>query len=183
DRNRAALPDCQYRDRGPYRYRRRGSRQPGAVREARPGRRRLSGQGGTAGRALQRGRLWCDAADRAQRYRPGQGAEPPHRFRGEVNMAYLTTFYWGWLLASVLLGFAMGWISVVQHGEGVTGRLRWALSALVAALVCAALARVVPGRFGYWLDLGLIMFALYLCGCAVGAWLRDWVVSRSAPPA
>ena len=34
-----------------------------------------------------------------------------------------------------------------------------------------------------WLDLGLIMFALYLCGCAVGALLRGWVVSRSAPPA
>ena len=78
-------------------------------------------------------------------------------------MAYLTTFYWGWLLASALLGFAMGWISVVQHGEGVSGKLRWVLSALVAALIGAALARVVPGRFGYWLDLGLIMFALYLC--------------------
>jgi len=72
---------------------------------------------------------------------------------------------------------------VVQHGEGVTGRLRWALSALVAALVGAALARVVPGRFGYWLDLLLFMFALYLGGCVVGAWLRAWVVSRSAPPA
>jgi hypothetical protein len=35
-------------------------------------------------------------------------------------MAYLTTFYWGWLLASALLGLAMGWISVVQHGEGVS---------------------------------------------------------------
>ena len=62
----------------------------------------------------------CDAADCGQRYRPGQGAEPPHRFRGEVSMAYLTTFYWGWLLGSVLLGFAMGWISVVQRGEGVS---------------------------------------------------------------
>ncbi|UPK04671.1 hypothetical protein [Bradyrhizobium sp. 170] len=98
-------------------------------------------------------------------------------------MAYLTTFYWGWLLGSGLLGFAMGWISVVQHGEGVSRKLRWALSALVAALVAAALARVVPGRFGYWLDLGLIMFGLYLCFCAVGSWLRDWVVSRSAPSA
>jgi hypothetical protein len=98
-------------------------------------------------------------------------------------MAYLTTFYWGWLLASVLLGFAMGWISVVQHGEGVPRKLRWGLSALVAALVAAALARVVPGRFGYWLDLGLIMFALYLGGCTVGSLLRGWVVSRSSPPA
>ena len=60
---------------------------------------------------------------------------------------------------------------------------RWALAALAAALVAAALTRVVPGRFGYWLDLGLIMFALYLGGCAVGSWLRAWVVSRSQPAA
>lgn len=98
-------------------------------------------------------------------------------------MAYLTTFFWGWLLASALLGLAAGWISVVQHGEGVSRTLRWWLSGFVAALIALALARVVPGRFGYWLDLGLIMFALYLCGCTVGAWLRNWVVSRSTPPA
>ena len=98
-------------------------------------------------------------------------------------MAYVAQFFWGWLVASLLLGFAMGWISVVQHGDGVSRKLRWALSALVAALIGAALTRIVPGRFGYWLDLGLIMFALYLGGCAVGSWLRDWVVWRSAPSA
>ena len=96
-------------------------------------------------------------------------------------MAYLTTFYWGWLLASVLLGLAMGWISVVQHGEGVSKNMKRWLAVLAAALVAAALARAVPGRFGYWLDLGLTMFALYLVGCAIGSWLRDWVVSRIAP--
>jgi hypothetical protein len=96
-------------------------------------------------------------------------------------MANLATFYWGWLLASLLLGLAMGWISVVQHGQGVSKTLaRW-LALLAAALVATAIARVVPGRFGYWLDLGLILFALYLCGCAVGSWLRDRVVSRSTP--
>jgi hypothetical protein len=36
---------------------------------------------------------------------------------------------------------------------------------------------------GYWLDLGLIMFALYLAGCTVGSWLRDWVLSRHTPAA
>jgi uncharacterized membrane protein YjjP (DUF1212 family) len=77
----------------------------------------------------------------------------------------------------------MGWISVVQHGEGLSKQLKRWLAVLAAALVAAALARVVPGRFGYWLDLFLIMFALYLCGCAAGSWLRDWVVSRSAPVA
>jgi hypothetical protein len=94
-------------------------------------------------------------------------------------MAYLVTFHFGWLLAALLLGLAMGWIAVVHRGPGVSKVVaRW-LAAFVAALVALALARLVPGRFGYWLDLGLIMFACYLLGCAIGSWLRDWVVSRS----
>jgi hypothetical protein len=98
-------------------------------------------------------------------------------------MAYLVTFHWGWLLASLLLGLAMGWIAVVHRGQGVSKRTSWALAVLAAALVAVALARLIPGRPGYWLDLGLIMFALYLFGCAVGSWLRDWALSRNAPTA
>ena len=98
-------------------------------------------------------------------------------------MAYLVTFHWGWLLASGLLGLAMGWIAVVHRGRGVSKRTaRW-LAALVAALVAVALAQVIPGRPGYWLELGLTMFAVYLVGCAVGSWLRDRVLSRHAPAA
>lgn len=98
-------------------------------------------------------------------------------------MAFVVAFHWGWLLASALLGLAMGWIAVVHRGQGVSKRMsRW-LAVLAAALVASALARVIPGRAGYWLDLGLLMFAMYLIGCAVGSWLRDWVLSRSAPAA
>src|ERR1700738_1751703 len=98
-------------------------------------------------------------------------------------MAYLVAFHWGWLSASLLLGLAMGWIAVVHRGQGVSKvTSRW-LAGLTAVLVAVAFARVIPGRPGYWLDLGLIMFALYLAGCAVGSWLRDRVVSRSAPVA
>ena len=98
-------------------------------------------------------------------------------------MAYLVAFHWNWLLASLLLGLAMGWIAVVHRGQGVSKRTaRW-LAVLAAALVAVALARVIPGRPGYWLDLGLIMLALYLAGCTVGSWLRDWVVSRHVPAA
>jgi hypothetical protein len=98
-------------------------------------------------------------------------------------MAFLVTFHWGWLLVSLLLGLAMGWIAVVHRGQGVSKvTARW-LSVLVAGLIAAALAQVIPGRPGYWLDLGLIMFALYLAGCTVGSWLRDWVLSRHAPAA
>ena len=98
-------------------------------------------------------------------------------------MVYLATFHWGWLLGSLLLGFAMGWIAVVQRGQGVSKvASRW-LAVLAAALVVAALGRVIPGRPGYWLDLGLVMFALYLAGCTVGSWLRAWVVSSHSPAA
>jgi hypothetical protein len=98
-------------------------------------------------------------------------------------MVYLATFHWGWLLASLLLGLAMGWIAVVHRGQGVSKLVARGLAALVAALVAAAIARVVPGRAGYWLDLGLVMFALYLAGCAVGSWLRNWVLSGHAKAA
>jgi hypothetical protein len=98
-------------------------------------------------------------------------------------MAYLVQFHWGWLLGSALLGLAMGWIAVVQRGEGLSKRAASWLAALAAALVAAALAHVVPGRPGYWLDLGLIMSAAYLSGCSVGSWLRDWALSRNAPAA
>ena len=97
-------------------------------------------------------------------------------------MAHVAQFFWGWLLASLLLGLAMGWISVVQRG-GVTGPWGRALWLLVAILLVLALIRIVPGRFGYWLDLGLVMFGLYLVGCTAGSCLRAWVVARSAPPA
>jgi hypothetical protein len=98
-------------------------------------------------------------------------------------MTFLVTFHWGWLLASLLLGLAMGWIAVVQRGQGVSKKTaRW-LAALAAALVAAALARAIPGRPGYWIDLGLVMLAAYLVGCAVGSWLRDRVLSRHAPAA
>jgi len=98
-------------------------------------------------------------------------------------MVYLATFHWGWLLASLLLGLAMGWIAVVHRGQGVSKPMVRVLAVLAAALVTAALARVVPGRPGYWLDLGLVMFALYLAGCAVGSWLRDRALSGHAKAA
>jgi hypothetical protein len=98
-------------------------------------------------------------------------------------MAYLVMFHWGWMLASLLLGLAMGWIAVVHRGPGVSRLTAQWLAGLVAVLVAVALARLIPGRPGYWLDLGLLMFASYLLGCAVGSWLRARVLSHHAPAA
>ena len=98
-------------------------------------------------------------------------------------MAYLVTFHWGWLLAALLLGLAMGWIAVVSSRPG-----RIEANHAVARRVGGGAGRGGagardPGRPGYWLDLGLIMFAMYLVGCAVGSWLRDRALSRHAPAA
>jgi hypothetical protein len=99
-------------------------------------------------------------------------------------MAYVVAFHWAWLFASFLLGLAMGWIAVVHRGQRVSRAMAGWLAVLAAALVGLAAARLIPGRFGYWLDLGLVLFACYLVGCAIGSWLRDRVVSQpSATPA
>lgn len=98
-------------------------------------------------------------------------------------MLHVAQFFWGWLVASQLLGFAMGWISVVQRGVGVAGAPGRALWALVGILFALSVWGVVPGRYGYWLDLGLTLFAFYLAGCVIGAFLRARVVARSAPKA
>jgi hypothetical protein len=49
----------------------------------------------------------------------------------------------------------------------------------VAGLLAATLSHIVPGRPGYWLELGLITLGPYVAGCAVGSVLRAWVVRRS----
>ena len=93
-------------------------------------------------------------------------------------MIYLATFNWGWILAAALLGLAMGWIAVVQRGQGWTMVTLRKIVVLVAALILASVFHLAPGRAGYWLDLGLVMFAAYVLGCAVGSWLRSLVVAR-----
>lgn len=53
-------------------------------------------------------------------------------------MPYLVSFHLGWLIGSLLLGFCMGWISVVQRGNGTSKvTARW-LAVLAAALVAAS---------------------------------------------
>lgn len=98
-------------------------------------------------------------------------------------MALLVTFHWGFHLAAFVLGFCMGWVAVVTHARPVPRVWVRVLAGLAVVIVGLALARVVPGRYGYWLDLALVMFAVYLVGCAIGSWLRDRVVSRHVPQA
>ncbi len=93
-------------------------------------------------------------------------------------MTILATLLWGWLLGAFLIGFGMGWIAVVYRGASVPRVWIQRLSVLAVVIVGVAAAKLVPGRFGYWLDLGLALLGFYLVGCAIGSWLRDIVVTR-----
>lgn len=95
-------------------------------------------------------------------------------------MAYLAVFHGGWLAAALLLGFGMGWISVVHRGRPLSRRMLALTAAVVVALAAVAAAHLLPGRLGYWCDLALAMFAAYVSGCIVGTMLREWVIWRQS---
>jgi len=106
-------------------------------------------------------------------------------------MGYFVTFHWMWLAGAALIGLAMGWISIVQRGTGLSKRAMQIAAAILVVAIALSASRVLgpamsrilpwPGRFGYWLDLGLVMLATYFVGCAIGSWLRERMIWRSAP--
>jgi hypothetical protein len=92
-------------------------------------------------------------------------------------MLFLAEFHWGWLAAAGVIGLLMGWIGVVHRARGLSKRGLQLTALIVVVAIASAFARIVPGRFGYWLDLGLLMFAVYILGCTIGAWLRDLLIA------
>ncbi len=95
-------------------------------------------------------------------------------------MVYLAIFHWNWLAAALLLGFGMGWIAVVHRGKPLSCTMLRRIALVAMVFVGVTLSRLIPGRVGYWFDLGLVMLVIYLVGCTAGSWLRDRVVSHHA---
>jgi hypothetical protein len=98
-------------------------------------------------------------------------------------MSYFVTYHWMWLAGAAVIGLGMGWIAIVQRGTGLSMLTMQIVAAVLVLAIVLSASHAVPGRFGYWLDLGLAMLALYFVGCAIGSWLRERVIWRSAPPA
>jgi hypothetical protein len=94
-------------------------------------------------------------------------------------MAFLIAFHWSWLVGAFVIGLGMGWVAVVHRARGVSRPVTLLLSVLAGVLVAAAVACLIPGRAGYWVELLLLLFLPYLAGCAIGTWLRTLVVRRS----
>lgn len=97
-------------------------------------------------------------------------------------MSFLVAFNWGWIAGAAGLGFATGWVSPISRVRSLSTITMRISFAVVVALVAVSLSRVLPGRPGYWLDLGLVMFGAYFLGGIVGAWLRYVLLLRPGGP-
>ena len=87
-------------------------------------------------------------------------------------MAYLVTFHWGWLLASLLLGLGMGWIAVVHRGQGLSKAMPGLVAAVVAAAAGLAFAHLFRAAPATGSISGSSCLRSICVGCAVGSWLR-----------
>jgi len=97
-------------------------------------------------------------------------------------MNYLVAFNWGWIAGAAALGFATGWVSPISRVRSLSRMALRITFVAIVALLAASFWRVLPGRAGYWLDLGLVMFGAYLAGCVAGAWLRYVLLLRPGLP-
>jgi predicted flap endonuclease-1-like 5' DNA nuclease len=103
-------------------------------------------------------------------------------------MLYLLQALSGWSAAALALGLCVGFFTFDAER-----RASWRYFAVPAALFLigggvAAFLRLLPGRYGFWLETALLLTMAYSVGCFVGFWARSLSGGRSAgrekaPPA
>jgi hypothetical protein len=82
--------------------------------------------------------------------------------------------YPGWLATALGIGLVVGWrtYSEAPRRSLLDGWFKWGALLFVIGVVVAVL-KLVPGRYGLWLEIALLMTALYVFGCFLGGWLKD----------
>ncbi len=87
-------------------------------------------------------------------------------------MGFLIEMFWAPLLIAAVLGIWIGWITCRENSS--LWPVQWIPIAAVAFIigVVAALQLSLPGRWGLWLETGLLMFSAYVIGCYVGCAVR-----------
>ena len=82
--------------------------------------------------------------------------------------------YPGWLATALAIGLVVGWrtYSDAPRGGLLDGWFKWGALLFVLGVVVAVF-KLVPGRYGLWLEIALLMTALYVVGCFLGGWLKD----------
>src|SRR5215471_14902981 len=80
--------------------------------------------------------------------------------------------YPGWLAAALAMGLVVGWRTYSDaprrwfDGWIIWGALVFAVGVIVAVL------KLLPGRYGLWLEIALLMTASYIIGCFLGGSLK-----------
>src|SRR5258705_8281276 len=78
-----------------------------------------------------------------------------------------------WLVATLAIGVVIGWrtYSDALRRYWRDGWIIWGALAFVIGVIVAAL-KLLPGRYGLWLEIALLMIAFYIVGCFLGGGLK-----------
>jgi hypothetical protein len=81
--------------------------------------------------------------------------------------------YSGWLIAASGIGLVVGWRTYLDapRRNWRDGWIVWGALAFVIGVIVAAL-KLLPGRYGLWLEIALLMIAFYIVGCFLGGGLK-----------
>jgi len=81
--------------------------------------------------------------------------------------------YPGWLAAALAMGLVVGWrtYSDAPRRNWLDGWIIWGALVFAAGVVVAVL-KLLPGRYGLWLEIALLMSASYIIGCFLGGSLK-----------
>jgi hypothetical protein len=82
--------------------------------------------------------------------------------------------YPGWLATALGIGLVVGWrtYSDAPQRNLSDGWFKWGALVFVIGVIVAFL-KLVPGRYGLWLEIALLMTALYVVGCFLGGWVKN----------
>jgi hypothetical protein len=86
--------------------------------------------------------------------------------------------YSAWLVAALAIGLVIGWqtCSDAPRRYWRDGWIVWGALAFVTGVIIAAL-KLLPGRYGLWLEIALLISAFYIVGCFVGGWLKAMLIT------
>jgi len=73
--------------------------------------------------------------------------------------------YPGWLAAALAMGIVVGWRTYADGPRRslLAGWFKWGVLIFVIGVIVAVL-KLFPGRFGLWLEIFLLMTAVYIIG-------------------
>jgi hypothetical protein len=85
--------------------------------------------------------------------------------------------YTAWLVTALAIGVVIGWqtYSDAPRRYWRDGWILWGAIAFVIGGIVAVL-KLLPGRYGLWLEIALLLSVFYVVGCFVGGWLKTILI-------